>query len=285
VQALRRGAFAATLCCPFCRADLEVAGGTLRCPRRHSFDLARSGYVNLAVSRARRHAVRGDTRAQLQRRSAVLEAGLLDSIADAIVAGARPLSPALPLVLEAGCGTGHHLARVVAGVAVALDRPCRGLGLDLSRDATDLAARRFASLAFAVTDVWSDWPIRNGVADLVLSLFAPKNFAEMARCLRPGGLIALAYPGPDHLGELRAALPLIAVPAGKARHYRDRLRPSFELLSQARLRRQVDADPSLARDLVLMGPNARHLADRDVSLPRGTQPLTLDVELILARKA
>lgn len=46
-------------------------------------------------------------------------------------------------------------------------------------------------------------------------LFAPKNFGEAARCLRPGGVIALAYPGPDHLRELHAALPLLAVPADK----------------------------------------------------------------------
>jgi 23S rRNA (guanine745-N1)-methyltransferase len=250
----------------------------LRCPRRHSFDLARSGYVNLAVGRGR--AGGGDTRPQLQRRRAILDAGLLDFVADAIVAGAALLPAPSPLVVEAGCGTGHHLARVVSR----LNRPGRGLGLDLSRDATDLAARRFADLAFAVADAWSDWPIRDGAADLVLSHFAPKNFSEAARCLRPGGLIALGYPGPDHLGELRAALPLLGVPADKARHYRDRLRPSFEVLSHVRLQHRVELDAMLARDLVLMGPNARHLSGDDVPVPDGPLPVTLDVELMLARK-
>jgi 23S rRNA (guanine745-N1)-methyltransferase len=284
VQPLRLRALAA-LRCPFCRADLVVAGRALRCLQHHSIDLARSGYVNLAVGRGRRHAAGGDTRPQLQRRSTVLDAGLLDFLADAIIAGTAPLPAASPLVLEAGCGTGHHLARVVAGVGARSGRPCRGLGLDISRDATDLAARRFADLAFAVADVWSEWPVRDGTADLVLSLFAPRNFGEAARCLRPGGMIALAYPGPDHLSELRAALPLLAVPADKARHYGVRLKPLFDVVSHTRLRRQVEVDASLASDLVLMGPNARHLPDRDVAQPGDSLSITLDVELILARKA
>jgi len=280
VQPLRLGAFAA-LRCPFCRADLAVAGRALRCPRRHSFDLARSGYVNLAVDHGPRRAAGGDTRAQLQRRSAVLDAGLFDFMADAIVAAVAPFSAASPLVLDAGCGTGHHLARVAAG----LDKPCRGLGLDISRAATDIGARRFDNIAFAVADVWSDWPIRGAVADLVLSVFAPKNFGEAARCLRPGGMIALAYPGPDHLIGLRATLPLLNLPADKARHYRDRLRPWFAILSHARLRRRVEVDASLARDLVLMGPNARHLSTDDAAVHDAMLPVTLDVELIMARKS
>jgi 23S rRNA (guanine745-N1)-methyltransferase len=279
VQPLRYRAFAA-LRCPFCRAEFAIAGRALRCPGRHSFDLARSGYVNFAVGRRQPRAGSGDTRAQLQRRAAVLDAGLFDFVADAIVAGANALPAPLPVVLDAGCGTGHHLARVVGG----LGRPSCGLGLDISRDATEMAARRFAALAFAVADVWSDWPIRDGVADLVLSLFAPKNFGEAARCLRPGGLIALAYPGPDHLVELRATLPLLDVPAGKARHYRERLQPLFEVVSHTQVRRRIEVDASLARDLVLMGPNARHLSGRDLAVPDGSLSVTLDVELILARK-
>jgi 23S rRNA (guanine745-N1)-methyltransferase len=186
----------------------------------------------------------------------------------------------LPLVLEAACGTAHHLDRVVSQAR----RPCLGLGLDISKEATAMAAQFFDGLAFAVADVWSDWPVRDGAADLVMSLFAPKNFGEAARCLRPQGVIAVAYPGPDHLVELRTALPLLAVPADKARHYRDRLRPAFAIIAHTHLRRRVEVDACLARDLVLMGPNAWHLSVRDVAVPEGSLSVTLDVELILARK-
>jgi 23S rRNA (guanine745-N1)-methyltransferase len=191
MQPLRLRAFAA-LRCPFCRAELDVAGGALRCPKRHSFDLARSGYVNLAVHGGRGRADGGDTRVQLQRRTSVLEAGLFDSMADAIVAGAGSLRAAVPLVLDAGCGTAHHLDRVVSRAG----HPCLGLGLDISKEAAAMAARRFDGLAFAVADIWSDWPIRDGVADLVMSLFAPKNFSAAARCLRREDSSPWPTPGP-----------------------------------------------------------------------------------------
>jgi hypothetical protein len=84
---------------------------------------------------------------------------------------------------------------------------------------------------------------------------------------------------------LRAALPLLAVPADKRRRYRDRLQASFAIVSHTRSRHRVEVDAPLARDLVFMGPNARHLSGCDVAVPEGPLSVTLDVELILARKA
>src|SRR5206468_1280309 len=61
---------------------------------------------------------------------------------------------------------------------------------------------RWPALAFAVADLWAEWPVHDAVADLVISIFAPKNFTETARVLRPGGWLAVVYPGPNHLIEL-----------------------------------------------------------------------------------
>src|SRR5262245_41850870 len=89
--------------------------------------------------------------------------------------------------------------------------PVIGLGLDISKDAVRYAARHWPTLAFAVADLWGEWPVHDAAADLVVSIFAPKNFPEMARVLRHGGWLALAYPGPEHLiepsGSLRASTP------------------------------------------------------------------------------
>jgi 23S rRNA (guanine745-N1)-methyltransferase len=42
-------------------------------------------------------------------------------------------------------------------------------------------------LAFAVANLWTEWPVQDAALDLVISIFAPKNFPEAARVLRPGG--------------------------------------------------------------------------------------------------
>jgi 23S rRNA (guanine745-N1)-methyltransferase len=49
----------ALLRCPICRLDLAAAAGALACRNRHSFDIAREGYVNLLARGRRRQAATG----------------------------------------------------------------------------------------------------------------------------------------------------------------------------------------------------------------------------------
>jgi 23S rRNA (guanine745-N1)-methyltransferase len=279
VQPLRRHAYAA-LNCPICRADLNLVGGSFHCRRRHTFDLARSGYVNLAVRRAAKAG--GDTADQLQLRRAFLAAGAFDFIADAIVAHTRrQRSRATPLVLDAGCGTGYHLARVTRGLAAETGRPCAGLGIDLARDAARMAASDHEALAFAVADVWSDWPVGSAAADLLINVFAPKNFSEMARTLRPDGQLAVAYAGPNHLIELREMLGLMDLQPGKGASYRRQMQGLGAGILHDRLRRSVQMSRDQALDLILMGPNARHISAAGIPAWSGRKTVTFDVELLV----
>ncbi|SCE80711.1 23S rRNA m(1)G-748 methyltransferase [Micromonospora coriariae] len=75
--------------CPVCGEPLaESTAGTaraLRCPRRHSFDIARQGYVNLLAGRAP-HA--GDSAEMVAARADFLAAGHYDVISAALAAAA-----------------------------------------------------------------------------------------------------------------------------------------------------------------------------------------------------
>ena len=119
--------------------------------------------------------------------------------------------------MDAGSGTGHHLARIAARLPGCVI----GLGLDISKTATRQAARHWPSVAFAVADLWAEWPVRDEAVDLVVSIFAPRNFPEMARVLRPGGWLALAYPGPGHLIELRDRFGLLGQHGESSERYAD----------------------------------------------------------------
>ena len=61
------------LCCPVCRADLTAVETALRCPRGHSFDIARQGYVNLTRGRTPHT---GDSAEMIEARAARRRAGL-----------------------------------------------------------------------------------------------------------------------------------------------------------------------------------------------------------------
>lgn len=208
--------------CPLCSVELAAAAGALVCRNRHSFDLAREGYVTLLQSRRRGAAAGGDSAAQLRYRAAFLDAGHFDAIAATIAEHVLEANAKPPFgqwcVLDAGSGTGHHLAKL----AVALPPPVIGLGLDIAKDAVRWAARHWVTLAFAVADLWAEWPVRDAAIDLVISIFAPKNLSEAARVLRPGGWLALVYPGPAHLIELRDRFGLIGQHEDKTRRYSER---------------------------------------------------------------
>ena len=71
--------------CPLCKFELTAAAGALVCRNRHSFNLAREGYVNLLRSGRRRPAAGGDSAAQVRHRAVFLNAGHLEAVATAIV--------------------------------------------------------------------------------------------------------------------------------------------------------------------------------------------------------
>lgn len=273
--------------CPICRLDLDPAELSLVCASGHCFDFARSGYINLVDGRRCRAASGGDGKAQLERRDAFLKAGHFDFISETIVRRlnlARPIASSKQLhVLDAGCGTGYHLSKVVDHLSGAFDARCSGLGVDVSKEAARIASRRLSHLAFVVSDLWVQWPIRSTSVDLLISIFAPKNFREMARVLRPGGLLAIAYPGAGHLVELRDEFGLMDILPGKSRSYLRELRALFGKIRNERvaLRSSLDRDEVL--NAILMGPNARRVSQQSFPHWDHAKTVTYDVELLLAQ--
>jgi 23S rRNA (guanine745-N1)-methyltransferase len=259
--------------CPVCRADLTLSERTLRCPQRHSFDLARAGYVNLLTGHGAAPAEGGDDAQQLARRDAFLGNGHFNAITDTI---RNALTEDSRSVLDAGCGTAYHLHRLAGTERIAA-------GIDVSKDAAAYAAKRHPSFGFAVADIWRDWPVRDASVDLVLSIFAPKNFREAARVLRPGGILAVAFPGPDHLIELRQAFGLLDQGEGKAETYAAGMAEALSPPSHQRLHSAATLQAEEIANVILMGPNA-HRISPDLLTLRDARDVTFDVELLIARK-
>lgn len=76
--------------CPLCKAGFTAAAGALVCRNRHSFDLAREGYVNLLPSGRHRAVAGGGGSAQLRHRAEFLDEGHFDAIAATIVEHIEP---------------------------------------------------------------------------------------------------------------------------------------------------------------------------------------------------
>ena len=259
------GAALAALACPHCRAALTpVADGVIGCGNGHRFDLARSGYLSLLGSGARTDT--GDSAAMVAARVDFLTAGHYAPVAQAVVRALGPVPTGRPL-LDLGAGPGYYTRAVLdAGLA----------GSALALDSAKPAARRAAAddrVLAVVADAWSAWPVAPAAVGAVVTVFAPRNPAEVVRVLAVGGRFVAVTPEPDHLAEIREPLEMLAVDPGKADVLAGRV-PLAEL-DRIGLRYRINPSRADIRALVGMGPTARHRTPDQIraaveALPEGT---------------
>ena len=169
----------------------------LICPRGHSFDVARSGYINLLQPQERRSKQPGDTAAAIAGRRRLHDSGVTQPLLQA-VAEIMAASPA-DIVLDAGCGEGFYLGTIARRTGFLAH------GVDISIHAVDAAARRYPGCEWIVANADRFVPYAERSFSIILSITARMNSGEFRRVLRDGGRLLLALPGPDDLIELRGA--------------------------------------------------------------------------------
>lgn len=255
--------------CPHYDESLTADGLGLICPRGHRFDRARQGYVNLL----RPTRAQGDTADMLRARRRFLEAGYYAPLAAAVTKsvaawlgsdGAQVEMAARALV-DCGCGEGYYLDYV----AIALGNNLRAhgwrlYGFGLARDAARMAAgRRYGAsddgaraVTLAVASMWDRLPFADAGIGAALVIFAPRNPAELARIVVPGGLLLVVTPAPDHLAEARAALPALLAPQPeKAARLRAALAPAFLPVRERAVHFSFALDGAALADLAEMTPH------------------------------
>jgi 23S rRNA (guanine745-N1)-methyltransferase len=294
--------------CPVCGGPLTAADGghpaatsaaarpggqgprAVHCPQGHSFDIARQGYVHLGTGRSPHS---GDAADMVAARVEFLAAGHYDFLSEALAgaaaeaAGVGPagVGPAATetggvdgstpaglaaLVVDAGAGTGRHLAAVLDALPGAV-----GLALDVSKPALRRAARAHPRAGAALCDTWGRLPLADAGTAVLLNVFAPRNGPEFRRILRPDGILLVATPEADHLAELVTALDLLRVDPEKPARVAASLGPGFVPAGESVHRRILRLTRPQARALVGMGPSAWHgepaaLDARVAALPQTT---------------
>jgi 23S rRNA (guanine745-N1)-methyltransferase len=261
--------------CPVCTEPLSpVERLTLGCASGHRFDVNRRGYLTLVAGNSR---LSGDSAEMLASRDRVLESGLYSPVAVALAEMAVGRA-----VLDAGVGTGYYLRAVLAA-----NPGAHGLAMDLSPAAVARAVRPEPGtpgpvIDGLVTDTWRPLPVRDGVCDVVLDVFAPRNLPEFHRVLRLGGNLLVVVPRTEHLAELRAAGRMLDVPPDKASAVIDAAARLFTLREQRAVWETIPLTPEVADALVGMGPSAHHRRSDVGALPR-TATLAVDLLWFVSR--
>lgn len=253
--------------CPNCRTELVLEDASLRCRTRHSFDIARQGYVSLVLGNVRPGF--GDNSMMIDARDAFLGAGHFAPITDAV---AGVIKPAITegsgsCVVDVGTGTGHYLARVLDE-----EPDVVGIALDISKFALRRAAHAHPRIGAVGCDVWRSLPVKTGAAAAAMNVFAPRNGAEIKRVLRPGGIAVVVTPTPDHLAEIVGPLDLVTVDARKPERLDEQMDKHVTKMEQTPLVFEMQLTRQEIKAVVAMGPSALHadktqLEDAVRSLP------------------
>lgn len=265
--------------CPHCGGGLELGEGSARCAAGHSFDVARQGYLNLLPGNARTGSA--DTAAMVRARVDFLAAGHYAPIATAVADAAAGAGAGA--VIDVGAGTGYYLAAVLERLPGA-----RGLALDISKHALRVAARAHPRSGAAGCDAWAGLPVGDGAAELAINVFAPRDPAELARVLAPGGALVVVTPNPGHLGELVAAVGMLTVQERKRERLAGKLGALFEPAAETAVEHELVLGHGDVAALVAMGPSARHLSgpevERKIATLADPLPVTLSVTVATYRR-
>lgn len=220
-----------------CRQPLVRDARRLHCSRGHSFDVARTGYVNLLQPQERRSKIPGDTPEAVAARRRLHDRGVTQPLLNAIAEALAPTPQ--DVVLDAGCGDGFFLG------SLARQTGCAAHGVDISTRAIDSAARRFPECEWIVANADRFIPYADRSFSIVLSITARMNAAEFRRVLRDDGRLLVAIPAPDDLIELRGE--------GRDRVGRTLVTffDDFELLEQRRATTPVDLDAAAVQDVLV----------------------------------
>lgn len=245
-------------CCPVCGKALCKEEKTLKCPAGHSYDYAKSGYVNLLMSQ--QGGLHGDDRPMVRARTAFLSANHYRPLLDAMCGTALPFLPKNPRIMDAGCGEGWYTQEIHTRLLKDGYLP-ETAGVDISRDALAAASKRRFGAEFAVASLFHV-PLPSGWANLIINVFAPDCMGEYYRLLAPGGILLKVIPREDHLLELKQTVydsvyeNEISIPS----------HPGLKLRSDEVLRWTLHLkDGETVKNLFAMTPYGRKTAPSDLA--------------------
>ena len=227
------------LLCPVRGCHLALAREEKRvvCPQGHSFDIARSGYINLLQPQDRRSKNPGDTADAVAARRRLHDRG----VTDPLLRGIAEMIRAVPndIVLDAGCGEGFYLG------SLARETGFDAHGVDISIPAVEAAAKRYPECEWIVANADRFLPYADRSFSIVLSITGRMNAGEFRRVLRDDGRLLVALAAPEDLIELR----------GKGRDRVDRtvetFAKDFTLADRRRVTTAADLDAAAVQDVLL----------------------------------
>ncbi len=190
--------------CPACKNRLSENDHTYVCKNGHTYDKAKSGYVNLLLNPLKNSNSPGDNKLMVNARRDFLDKGYYSKLADAVSETICKYADSSLPILDVGCGEGYYTEKVYS-YALSKSTEYDIVGIDISKFAVEKASKRCKAAKFAVASIFH-MPFADSFCGTIINIFAPYHKEEFIRTLKKDGIFIMVIPGEEHLWELKKAL-------------------------------------------------------------------------------
>ena len=272
---LQRFASATAFSCPICQENLTLVESSLKCCNRHSFDLAKFGYVNLApqIKQSANY-----DKENFQNRQQILEAGFYQAILE-VLSDLLSNSKNAKTILDIGCGEGFYSRKLQER------HPDKTFyAFDISKDSVQIAAKSEPNWAvnWFVGDL-ARLPIKDASMDILLDIFSPANYGEFRRVLSKDGILIKVIPTENHLKEIRQKVQdQLTKKDYSNQDIKEHFHGHFTILSNqtASLTKTITADQ--LQSLLSMTPLLFHIDQTKIDWSDLTE-ITIEAEILVGK--
>ncbi|VPL83476.1 23S_rRNA m1G745 methyltransferase [Streptococcus pneumoniae] len=272
---LQRFASATAFACPICQENLTLLETNFKCCNRHSFDLAKFGYVNLApqIKQSANY-----NKENFQNRQQILEAGFYQAILDA-VSDLLASSKTTTTILDIGCGEGFYSRKLQESHSEKTF-----YAFDISKDSVQITAKSEPNWAvnWFVGDL-ARLPIKDANMDILLDIFSPANYGEFRRVLSKDGILIKVIPTENHLKEIRQRVQdQLTNKEYSNQDIKEHFQEHFTILSSqtASLTKTITAEQLQA--LLSMTPLLFHVDQSKIDWSQLTE-ITIEAEILVGK--
>lgn len=189
--------------CPKCKEKLIKDGKTYRCKNNHSFDISKSGHINLLLDNQKNSKMPGDDKDMVLSRKYFLEKnyykGISDKLNEIIFFNLKDKNNVN--ILDIGCGEGYY----TGNLKKFLDEKeveNKIIGIDISKEAIISASKTHKGIDWIVASA-SNIPVEDNSLDFIICMFAKIIPEEKMRTLKEGGKLIIVSTGENHLLEMK----------------------------------------------------------------------------------
>lgn len=270
--------------CPVCGGSMSIdEPGRLICKSRHSFDLSRKGYLNLLTGVN----TQVYSKELFEARHRICSAGfydpLIDELAGVIAKYQEAYSSNGLNILDAGCGEGSHIYSVYRKFEEKQNNTF--IGIDISKDSINIAARNDAGLIWCVADL-AKLPFKNNSLDIVLNILSPANYAEFDRVLKQKGIVIKVAPSSQYLKELREAIYMEEADNYSNEKVIGHFGEKLDIIDTRNISYSFDIDKQLLSDFIKMTPLTWGKSSESIAFvfEKNITSITADFSIMIGRK-